>query len=57
MGIDPIIGADEARKANVADLMNSLSSSESGLSTSEAEARLQQYGQRCSSGHTLIVSK
>ncbi len=44
MGIDSIIGADEARKASVADLMNNLSSNESGLSTSEAEARLQQYG-------------
>jgi H+-transporting ATPase len=44
MGLDSIIGADEARKAYVADLMNKLSSSGSGLSTSEAEARLQQYG-------------
>lgn len=43
-GINSIVGADDARKASVADLMNKLSSSESGLSTSEAEARLQQYG-------------
>ena len=42
--MDSIISADEARKASVADLMNNLSSTESGLSTSEADARLQQYG-------------
>lgn len=44
MGINSIISADDARKASVADLMNNLSSNESGLSTSEAGARLQQYG-------------
>ena len=44
LGMDSIISADEARKASVADLMNNLSSNESGLSTSEADARLQQYG-------------
>jgi H+-transporting ATPase len=44
LGSDSIIGADEARNASVADLMNNLSSNQSGLSTSEAEARLQQYG-------------
>ncbi len=43
-GIDSIIGAEEAGKASVADLMNNFSTSESGLSTSEAEARFQQYG-------------
>ncbi len=42
--MDSIISADEARKTSVADLMNSLSSSGSGLTTSEAKARLQQYG-------------
>jgi H+-transporting ATPase len=42
--IDSIIGADEARKASVADLLKGFSSSESGLSTSEAQARLLQYG-------------
>jgi H+-transporting ATPase len=44
LGINSIISADDARKASVADLMNNLSSNESGLSTSEAGARLQQYG-------------
>jgi H+-transporting ATPase len=44
LSTDSNIGADEARKASVADLMDNLSSNESGLSTSEAEARLQQYG-------------
>jgi H+-transporting ATPase len=39
-----IIGADEAKKTDVADLMDSLSSSGRGLSASEANARLQQYG-------------
>jgi H+-transporting ATPase len=44
LDIDSLVSADEARKAYVADLMNRLSSSESGLSTSEAEARLLQFG-------------
>ncbi len=44
MGFDSIIGADKARKTTVFDLMDSLSSNESGLSTSEAKARLKQYG-------------
>jgi H+-transporting ATPase len=44
IGTDSIISADDARKASVADLMNNLSSNENGLSTSEAGARLQQYG-------------
>ena len=42
--MDSIISIDEARNASAADLMNSLSSNESGLSASEAKARLQQYG-------------
>jgi len=44
LGLDSIIGADKARKTTVFDLMDSLSSNESGLSTSEAKARLKQYG-------------
>ncbi|WP_348304148.1 plasma-membrane proton-efflux P-type ATPase [Methanothrix sp.] len=44
LSIDSIVSADEAKKASVADLMNNLSSNENGLSTSEAGARLQQYG-------------
>jgi H+-transporting ATPase len=44
LGKDSIISADEARATSVTDLINILSSSESGLSTSEAVARLQQYG-------------
>jgi H+-transporting ATPase len=44
LSTDSIISADDARKASVADLMNNLSSNENGLSTSEAGARLQQYG-------------
>jgi H+-transporting ATPase len=42
--MNPIISADEAKKASVADLMDRLSSSGMGLSAAEAEARLQQYG-------------
>ena len=42
--MDSIISYDEARKANVNELMERLSSHESGLSSSEAEARIQQYG-------------
>ncbi len=42
--MNPIISADEAKKTSAADLMDSLSSSKRGLSASEAEARLQQYG-------------
>ncbi|MDD4448959.1 MAG: HAD-IC family P-type ATPase, partial [Methanothrix sp.] len=42
--MNPITGADEAKKKSVSDLMDSLSSSGRGLSASEAEARLQQYG-------------
>jgi H+-transporting ATPase len=42
--MNPIISADEAKKTSVADLMDSLSSSGRGLSASEANARLQQYG-------------
>jgi H+-transporting ATPase len=42
--MDSIISADEARNANVADLTDKLSAKEGGLSTSEADARLQQYG-------------
>ncbi len=42
--MDSIISADEARNANAANLMSTLSTSEGGLSSSEAERRLQQYG-------------
>jgi H+-transporting ATPase len=42
--MDSIISYDEARKANVNELMERLSSHESGLSSSEVEARIQQYG-------------
>ncbi len=42
--MDSIISADEARDATVADLTDRLSTKEGGLSTSEADARLQQYG-------------
>ena len=42
--MNPIISADEAKKKSVADLMERLTSSGMGLSTSVAEARLQQYG-------------
>jgi len=42
--MDSIISADEARNANVADLTDRLSTKEGGLSASEADARLQQYG-------------
>ena len=44
MGVSSLINADEARIASIADLMSRLSSGEAGLSDSEAEARLQQYG-------------
>ena len=42
--MDSIISADEARNATVADLTDRLSTKEGGLSASEADARLQQYG-------------
>ncbi len=37
---------EEARKANVDELLNQLSSSKDGLSESEARKRLQQFGAR-----------
>ncbi|MBN1236202.1 MAG: plasma-membrane proton-efflux P-type ATPase [Methanotrichaceae archaeon] len=42
--MDSIISYDEARKATANELMEKLSSHESGLSSSEAEAGIQQYG-------------
>ena len=42
--MDFIISADEARNATVADLTDRLSTKDGGLSASEADARLQQYG-------------
>jgi H+-transporting ATPase len=39
-----IISTEEAKKAALAELLRKLSSSEKGLSASEAEERLQQYG-------------
>ena len=38
------INAEEPKKVNVNELINKLSTSKEGLSTSEAEKRLQQYG-------------
>jgi H+-transporting ATPase len=39
-----IISMEEAKKASINELFKILSSSEKGLSVSEAEGRLQQYG-------------
>ncbi|MFB3765676.1 MAG: plasma-membrane proton-efflux P-type ATPase [Methanotrichaceae archaeon] len=41
---DLTISEDEGKKASVSDLMNKLSSSEKGISSSEAEARQKLYG-------------
>ncbi|MDD4651771.1 MAG: plasma-membrane proton-efflux P-type ATPase [Methanothrix sp.] len=40
----PIIGADEAKEISISDLREKLSCHESGLASSEAEARLEEYG-------------
>lgn len=42
--IYPIIGADEAKEISISDLRDKLSCSESGLISSEAAARLEEYG-------------
>jgi H+-transporting ATPase len=39
-----LISTEEAKKASINELFKTLSSSEKGLSASEAEGRLQQYG-------------
>lgn len=42
--IYPIIGADDAKEISIPDLMERLSCSEAGITSSEAQARLEEYG-------------
>jgi H+-transporting ATPase len=44
LGIGSVLGADEVKIASEAELMDKLSSGKNGLTASEAETRLQQYG-------------